>query len=147
MNCQRDKLKKVHCDCPFQVDIDNLQELVDEYNVNESNIREILLTGNMFKDEKKPTLEEVKKEWEELGYVFSRTTNKEYGLDTILLEKEEIKTIQGQSERNIIWIHIYVNSKQFVKSRMRESGDMGIKFFTFEEHQLLTKTFKALGWL
>ena len=48
LDCQRDKLKKVHCDCPFQVDIDDLQELVDE--------------------EKSPTIEEVKKEWKEEGF-------------------------------------------------------------------------------
>lgn len=29
-DCEKNKLKKVECDCPFQEDINDLQELVDE---------------------------------------------------------------------------------------------------------------------
>lgn len=29
-DCEKDKLKKIHCDCPFQECIDLLQELVDK---------------------------------------------------------------------------------------------------------------------
>ena len=50
-----------------------LQELVDqqaileEYNVTPENIREVLLTGQMFRNQ--PTLDDCIKEWEERGYI------------------------------------------------------------------------------
>ena len=77
--------------------------------------------------EKVYTLEEVKKMWEELGYYFTMTTNTQLCLYT-----------KYESENIIIDLlnNTYVKYDDYV-----ESMDI-----TFQEHQLLTKTFKALGW-
>lgn len=84
---------------PFLEDISTLQELVDK--------------------EKPFTLEEVKKEWEELGYVCE--------------EGASHLTLRYKGSNNII--HIWEDHTYRVDD-----------WLTFQEHQLLTKTFKALGW-
>lgn len=76
---------------------------------------------------KVPTLEEVKKEWEELGYEW--IDNCDF-IELLNKSKEELFVIDT--------IH-----KKFAKS------DDKVKFtlyVTFKEHELITKTFKMLGW-
>lgn len=71
--------------------------------------------------EKSPTLEEVKKEWEELGYEFE-------------LYSHSIQLINSSKNNEII---IWLNNP-----RCYDCGNS----ISLKEHQLLTKTFKALGW-
>lgn len=81
---------------------------------------------------KTPTLEEVKKEWEELGYTW---------------------------EENEIYIHITKRDKLLCVTKnicltkqdkeyccYDEDEDYSCLNINFKEHQLLTKTFRALGW-
>ena len=68
-----------------------------------------------------PTLEEVKKEWEKLGYEFELYSNK-------------IELINSSKNNEII---IWFNPNYY---------DCG-NSISLKEHQLLTKTMKALGWL
>ena len=77
--------------------------------------------------EDKPTFEEVKKEWEELGYEFTIYTAED---DT--MRKFDISKY---GEKIILWYdHSY--------SKVGNTDHC----FTIQEHNLLTKTFKALGW-
>ena len=80
-----------------------------------------------------PTLEEVKKEWEELGYEWR--IPKEYPHMIWLVNDDE-------EERLVLRIKINTQSKTYWKLW----GDGGFDKLTFQEHQLLTKTMKALGW-
>lgn len=81
------------------------------------------LLNELVEKEKSPTLEEVKKEWEALGYIWKENSSainlygKKYGLH-ILLSKDDKEYFRYDTAN-----------------------------FTFQEHQLLTKTMKALGWL
>lgn len=76
---------------------------------------------------KTPTLEEVIKEWEELGYYFTKTTDNQICLHT------------KYNGENII---LELSNYTYVKyDNHAEPMDI-----TLQEHQLLTKTFKALGW-
>lgn len=79
------------------------------------------------KQNESPTLEEVKKEWEELGYVW-KETSKEILLDNNIEEKA---------------IRIY---KSFKLYHVKALGENYFENVSFSLHQLLTKTFKALGW-
>lgn len=76
---------------------------------------------------KTPTEEEIIKEWEALGYEFC------YFGDEI-----HIKHIEKDKE-----FIIYLNIMEYCCS---EITSCEICFATFQEHQLLTKTFKMLGW-
>ena len=69
-----------------------------------------------------PTLEEVKKEWEEKGYSWIET-------------KDEILLISNKKQ-------IFIDKRD----KMYSCSGWSTNFITFQEHQLLTKTFKALGW-
>ena len=82
------------------------------------------------KQYKSPTLEEVKKEWEELGYVWKED-------DYFISLKYYFDKYAG------IKIIIEKHTKRFWK----EEGHFEILAVDFVEYQLLTKTFKALGWL
>lgn len=86
----------------YKEEFDTLQELIDQT--------------------KTPTLEEVKKEWEALGYEW---IYKNDGLINIKHKKDVAKDIL-----------IYTSSKNYIS----------IWTISFQEHQLLTKTFRALGW-
>lgn len=97
----------------YHTNCDLLQELVDK--------------------EKPYTLEEVKKEWEELGYEWR--IQKEYPHMIWLVNDDE-------EEKWVLTIKINTQSKKFWK----KWGDLSIEPFTLQEHQLLTKTFRALGW-
>lgn len=80
-----------------------------------------------------PTLEEVKREWEALGYKW---------------------------EENEIYIHITKRDKLLCVTKdiciskqdkeycvYDEDEDYSCLYLLLQEHQLLTKTFKALGWM
>lgn len=76
---------------------------------------------------KTPTEEEIIKEWEALGYSFVKGP-----LKISLFHKEED-----------IEIAIWLGDKSYCKA---EKNGTDYKWLTFQEHQLLTKTFKMLGW-
>ena len=71
------------------------------------------------------TLEEVKKEWEDLGYIWIKGHN-------YICLRSDFDELYAKKE-----IRIILYAKQYYKV----SG-----LLTLQEHQLLTKTFKALGW-
>lgn len=109
--------------------IKTLQELVDlieEYDVKPEELREVLLVGKILKY--KPTLEEVKQEWEALGYEWRE--NKD-SIDLLNRTKEEIIVIDKENKR-------------FAKTDDRVKIPL---FINWQEQKLLTKTFKALGWM
>lgn len=77
--------------------------------------------------DKTPTLEEVKKEWEALGY---RWVTPVLAIKLINIEKNKEISID-----------------LFVKNYICKDFDsLEYQFLTCLEHQLLTKTFRALGW-
>lgn len=71
------------------------------------------------KEEYKPTLEEVKKEWEELEWKW----------------EEDVEIIRL---RQYFSYEIFIN-----KEDMTYKSNISLNII---EHQLLTKTFRALGW-
>lgn len=73
------------------------------------------------------TLEEVKKEWEELGY-------KIYFNDEFVCFVNKIKTILIFKVHNAYSYTCYAND-----------ATKSYEYILLKEHQLLTKTFKALG--
>jgi hypothetical protein len=73
------------------------------------------------------TLEECKKMWEELGYKLYDGKN---CLDIV-------------DKKNGFVISIFFKSKNYYKQKINTDD---LHYFTFQEHQLLTKTFKWLGW-
>ena len=109
--------------------------LGDSLNLNVTiptkQFKDVFVTG-MGVEEYKPTLEEVKKEWEDLGYKFKERTN-------YIIFVDEIDKISfaffykkdGQDD---------VNCYE-VENHSEEPLIIDIKL-----HQLLTKTFRALGW-
>ena len=92
----------------FSKDINTLQELINE----KSN---------------KPTIDEIKQEWKELGYVWTEGI---MYIHLIKLEKD---------------ICIRKTDKEY-ECYDADDYDGQSLTLTFKEHQLLTKTFKALGW-
>ena len=88
--------------------------------------------------EKSPTLEEVKKEWEELGYEWCASSNNKH----IVLIKEIKNDMYNGDYNKIISINsIIKNYACYIDENYSYDA------ITFEEHQLLTKTMKALEWL
>ncbi len=83
--------------------------------------------------ENQPILEEIKKEWEELGYEWR--IPKEYPHMIWIVDDDE-------EEKWVLRIKINTQSKTYWKLW----GDGSFDKFTLQEHQLLTKTFRALGW-
>lgn len=79
------------------------------------------------------SLIEIKKEWEELGYEWR--TPIEYPHMVYLVNDDE------QPEW-ILTLKINTQSKRYWKIW----GSGVFESFTIEEHNLLTKTFRALGW-
>lgn len=77
--------------------------------------------------EKTPTLEEIQKEWENLGYEFITYTAEEYTMKKFEISK--------YGEKIILWFdHSY--------SKVGKTDHC----FTIQEHLLLTKMFRALRW-
>lgn len=81
----------------------------------------------------KPTIEQIKKEWEDLGYKW--IIPKEYPHMIYLINDDD-------DQKWVLTIKINHQSKRYWKLW----GDMQFESFTFQEHQLLTKTFIALDW-
>lgn len=79
------------------------------------------------------SLEECIKEWKELGY--EQRTREGYPYMIYLV-------IDGDEPEWILSIKINTQTKNYWKVWR----DSSMEPFTFEEHQLLTKTFRALGW-
>lgn len=88
-------------------------------------IKEFLDECEPIKKESKPTEEEIKKEWEKLGWKY---------------EKDSLSITLTKSSRVIT---IYLHNKEYdcTRHNMWKVGTL-----TFQEHQLLTKTFKWLKW-
>ena len=78
-----------------------------------------------------PTFEEVKKEWEELGY-------------KLLYRQQDSTLIELFNENKMTIIIINNNEKSYIKLLAYDYSSYCP--LNFQEHQLLTKTFKALGW-
>lgn len=78
--------------------------------------------------QKQLTLEECIKEWEELGY-------------KVLVSNDDSLILRNRN----IGVEIYIEklNKNYGKY---DIGSCVYENFTFQEHQLLTKTFKMLGW-
>lgn len=85
------------------------------------------------KKDKTPTLEEVIKEWEELGYELKTKTEYPHMI-YLVNDDDEIK-----------WV-LSININTETKKYWKHWGNMEFESFTFQEHNLLTKTFRALGW-
>lgn len=75
-----------------------------------------------------PTEEEIIKEWEALGYEFIFTNGDGYDDDDELIFLDK------------------VNREIYIWKDKTYSFDNDTQTLTFQEHQLLTKTFKWLGW-
>lgn len=78
-----------------------------------------------------PTLEQVRKEWEELGY--------EWEEDSLSISITKYNALNKPSRV----ITLYKHNKEYDCTR---SSMWRVSCLTLQEHQLLTKTFKALGW-
>lgn len=76
----------------------------------------------------KQAIEEIIKEWEELGYEWSEYSK------TILLRREMFITTET----------IIIGKEDFSYYKL---AYFNLDHIDLREHQLLTKTFKALGWL
>lgn len=130
MNKLKEKIQDLLVDIRYSANhiqdhIFECDDICDEY------IQDILddcvLLQELIDQTKTPTLEECIKEWEELGYRFyiKKPTTKWETLISIFYEDDSNDGI-----------FIY-NNKTYIRDTYS---------FTMQEHQLLTKTFKALGW-
>lgn len=81
------------------------------------------------------TKEEVLKKFEELGYEYR--PKKEYPHTIFLVDDDD-----DDNPKWVLYIIINTQSKKYWK----RWGDDCFERFTFQEHQLLTELFKALGW-
>lgn len=114
--------------------------LQDNYNILFASQLEEIIRKDLDKLEKSswkydvlpPTLEEVKKEWEKLGYKWFENNG-------IIVLKQQI-----QFTNKFVIITLNSDKKAYWKN-----VDDNFNFipFMFQEHQLLTKTMKALRWL
>lgn len=86
---------------------------------------------------KTPTLEEVKKEWEELGWYWHYFYNENGIANKYRITKYVPSRKRDGSGDYQLEIYLCNNTKTF---NINFNMDM-------QEYQLLTKTFKALGWL
>ena len=93
------------------------QNILEEYNVRPENIREVLFTGQMFRNQ--PTLEECIKDWEEKGFIVD---NNKFCI--------HLEHIQYQGD---MFIH---------KEEKKYHVHYG--YISLELNELLTKTLKAL---
>jgi hypothetical protein len=93
------------------------QDILEEYNVTPEILREVLLTGQMFR--KQPTLSQCIKEWEEREFIVNNNElyiflhHEQYGI-SMFINKKEIK------------YHVYHG------------------YISLELNELLNKTLKAL---
>ena len=103
-------------------EIKQIQSILNEYNVTPENIREVLLTGQMFRNQ--PTLDECIKEWEERGWTVDE-----------LKQFPIIKIWKLNKEQNVV-DNIYVYPK-----KLNSTIDFNADYGTLN---LLTKTLKAV---
>lgn len=103
-----------------------LQNILEEYNVTPEILREVLLTGQMFRNQH--TFDECIKEWEKLGYKVT-TLNNGYLIDIV-------------NSRGLTAFKIDLKNKKYIK--LDSVIFHMVEPITFEEHYLLTKTLKAL---
>lgn len=112
-------------------------EIITTYNssdVPETITINTTIPSKLFKDiylpiapnRPKPTLEEVKKEWEKLEYEWNQREH------LILLYKRKIDKM------------ICINTT--ILGYSCSNSDEVSLIITYQEHQLLTKTFRALDW-
>ena len=88
-----------------------------------------LLKELVMEKELKLELEDVKKEWENLGYDFIFTNS------------------DGYDDEDDELIYLYkINREIFIWKDKTFSFDNDTQSLTLLEHQLLSRTFKALGW-
>lgn len=127
MNKYQKALVDIRCDTHDFIDNNYDEAFKMVYNKQFNTLQELV------NQTKQPTLEEVKKEWEELGYEW-RILNDYPHMIHLVNDDDEPKWI--------LVIKINTRSKKYWK----RWGDLSVEPFTFEEHQLLTKTFRALGW-
>ncbi len=78
-------------------------------------------------------VEQVLKEFEELGY--ENKPNAKYPHMIYLVDEDDVPQM-------VLTIFINTQTKRYWK----HYGDYSLGSFSFEEHKLLTKLFKALGW-
>lgn len=79
--------------------------------------------GLLITKTKSPTIEEVKREWEEKGYSWIETRD-----EILLMSKKK---------------QIFIDKRD----KMYSCSGHSTNLITFQEHQLITKTMKALGWM
>lgn len=104
--------------------------------------KDIVIFQELVDKEKTYTKEEIKKEWEALGYKWDE---KLYA-DSIALSKRVEKTwLKNETYTETHFIIINIINKTYRAEIFRWLGCEG-KPLTFQEHNLLTKTFKMLGW-
>lgn len=106
------------------VKYDELQSILEEYNVTSEILREVLLTGQMFRN--KPTLLECIKEWNEKGFDVDV-----YALEIVIYNYSTV-----DKEEDEIEISIRIDLKT-----ISYTNDVEL---SFDLHRLLSKTLKAL---
>lgn len=116
---------------------------IDESRINKNktiDVLDILILQELVDQTKTPTKEEIIKEWEALGYKWLDGKN---CLD--LFKEDEVRLGFGKT------ISISFSKKHY--SAVYEENMYDGECYTcvpcditFQEHQLLTKTFKMLGW-
>lgn len=105
----------------YQKALSNLSTMGDKDLYNERHLEWIKTLQELVDKEKSPTLEEVKKEWEALGYKVD-IANREIEFTHL----KSIKYISIDRKSKTYWCPFYLS---------------------LEEHQLITKTIRALGWV
>lgn len=117
----------------YQEALNELKELVhselDGTRMLDKHLEDICTLQELVDKTIPPTLEEVKKEWEELGYTWVNID-----LHLVRLISEDLDTI----------IRIDNKTKCYAIS---DYNNMEYQFITDGEHNLLTKTFRALKWM
>lgn len=111
--------------------------LFSQHNKEVNELIEIISKGLNADQHSQPTIEEVEKEWEELGYeiqCYSKSIHlvKE---DRLGFEKTIVILRDSKSYKSVYESNIYDEDYTCQYSEI-----------TLQEHNLLTKTFRALGW-
>ena len=122
--------------------LDNLKNMGDKDLYNERHLEWTNTLQELVDKEQDYTLEEVKKEWEELGYICVCDSENEL----IFEEEQSIPFYDYYCNR----VHILKKWKLYdvVTIIKQNNKRKEIRLLlNFEIHQLLTKTFKALGWM
>lgn len=116
------------------VKYDELQSILEEYNVTPEILREVLLTGQMFRNQ--PTLEECIKEWEARGYELKIDKENKNLIILWNIQKLALFEIDLKYKR--------IKCKYQIPSRISYEIDKSFAYVDFEELYLLPKTLKAL---